>query len=55
LSFSIGLFIGSYVDFSFATDSSMFSKTLQPELIFYPPIIVLFVDLMHLVASRWDQ
>ena len=53
LSFSIGLFIGSYVDFSFATDSSMFSKTLQPELIFYPPIIVLFVDLMHLVASRW--
>jgi hypothetical protein len=54
LSFCIGLFIGSYVDFSFAAASSMFSSDLRPELIFYPPIIVLFVDLMHAFASRFE-
>ncbi|MGH7782732.1 MAG: J domain-containing protein [Candidatus Binatia bacterium] len=54
LSFCLGLFIGSYVDFSFATASSMFSHELKPELIFYPPIIVLFVDLMHYLASRFE-
>jgi hypothetical protein len=54
LSFCLGWFIGSYVDFSWAAASSMFSKELKPELIFYPPIIVLFVDMMHAFASRFE-
>jgi len=54
LSFCLGLFIGSYVDFSFASGVSMFSHELKPELIFYPPIIVLFVDMMHTIASRFE-
>ena len=54
LSFCLGLFIGSYVDFSFANGVSMFSHELKPELIFYPPIIVLFVDMMHAIASRFE-
>lgn len=53
-SFGIGVLIGSYVEFASITAPSMFSKTLRPELVFYPPIFVLFVDLMHSFASRVD-
>jgi membrane protein YdbS with pleckstrin-like domain len=49
----LGLIIGSYLNFNLMADSmpSMFSPTLKPEFVFYPPIIVLFVDLMHAFAS----
>ncbi len=46
-SFVIGLVIGNYIEFSSITVPDMFSKNLKPELVFYPPIFVLFVDLVH--------
>jgi DnaJ-like protein len=55
VSLSVGMFIGSYVDLSAAADSSMFSSGLRPELFLYPPIVVLFVDLMHALASRYER
>lgn len=51
----IGLLIGNYFDFAIAkTIPSIFSPTLKPELVFYPPIIVLFVDIMHSVAAKFE-
>ena len=32
----------------------LFSPTLQPEFVFYPPIVVLLVDAMHTVASKLE-
>jgi DnaJ domain len=49
-----GLLIGNYVEFVSITMPSMFSSRLGPEFVFYPPIFVLFVDLMHSFASRVD-
>ncbi len=55
MSLGIGLLIGNYLDlFIGATMPKFFSDTLKPEFIFYPPIVVLFVDLMHTFASRFD-
>nr|HQU86119.1 hypothetical protein [Pyrinomonadaceae bacterium] len=51
----IGLLIGNYFDFAIAkTIPSIFSPTLKPEFVFYPPIIVLFVDMMHSVAAKFE-
>jgi hypothetical protein len=33
----------------------MFSANLKPEFVFYPPIFVLVVDLMHSFASRVEN
>ena len=54
LSFAVGLVIGRYFEFVSIIWPDMFSTTVRPELVFYPPIFVLFVDLMHSVASRVD-
>ncbi len=55
LSLGTGLLIGSYLDvFIGATMPSLSSHSIQPEFVFYPPIVVLFVDLMHNFASRFD-
>jgi DnaJ-domain-containing protein 1 len=55
LSLGIGLLIGSYLDtFISPMMPSVYSHNIQPEFIFYPPIVVLFVDLMHNVASKFD-
>jgi hypothetical protein len=55
LSLGIGLLVGSYLDYIIAsTMPTLYSRTIQPELVFYPPIVVLFVDLMHTMASRFD-
>ncbi|MGI8812448.1 MAG: J domain-containing protein [Pyrinomonadaceae bacterium] len=51
-SFTIGLLIGHYFEFVSLASPALFSHTLKPEFVFYPPIFVLFVDLMHSVASR---
>jgi len=51
----VGLIVGSYVDVLGDAMPSMFSETLRPEFVFYPPIIVLFVDLMHSVASGLES
>jgi tetrahydromethanopterin S-methyltransferase subunit B len=50
----IGFLIGNNIDFIAVSMPSMFSNTLKPEVVFYPPIVVLFVDLMHAFASKLD-
>jgi len=54
-SFGLGLLIGHYVEFTYIALPSMFSSTLKPEFVFYPPIVVLFVDMMHAFASRLEN
>ncbi len=49
-----GVLIGNYLNFVSISMPSMFSPRLGPEFVFYPPIFVLFVDLMHAFASRVD-
>jgi hypothetical protein len=49
-----GFLIGTQVHFAANALPSMFSAELKPEFIFYPPIITLFVDLMHTFASRFE-
>lgn len=52
LSFGIGLLIGKYIGIFPASIPMMFSPTLKPEFVFYPPIFVLLVDLVHSFASK---
>lgn len=52
-SFGAGLFIGSYVDLGAIPKPSTFWLS-NPEFLFYPPIFVLIVDLMHSFVSRTD-
>lgn len=55
LSLGVGLFIGNYFEIAVAEAvPSFFSSNLKPEFIFYPPIFVLFIDMMHAFASRMD-
>lgn len=55
-SLTVGLVIGSYMQlFIHSMMPKIFSPTLQPEFIFYPPIIVLLVDLMHTAALRLER
>jgi DnaJ domain len=56
ISLGVGWAIGNY--FEVVIDASiptMFSKSLKPEFIIYPPIFVLCVDLMHTLASRLEN
>lgn len=50
-----GLLIGNYVEFGSITAPWMFSDSVKPEIVFYPPIFVLFVDVVHFFASSVDQ
>ena len=50
-----GIVIGNYIDFVSVSMPSMFSARLGFEVVFYPPIFVLFVDLMHAVAYRVES
>jgi len=55
LSLGIGLLIGHFLDFSAAKGmSKIFSSNLSPEIVFYPPIVVLLVDLMHAVVVKFE-
>ena len=50
-----GLLIGDFLEmFTTAMMPSMFSDSLHPEFIFYPPIAVLIVDITHSIALRFD-
>ncbi|HEX8289217.1 MAG TPA: J domain-containing protein [Pyrinomonadaceae bacterium] len=52
---AIGLFIGNYLEIYFASRlPTAFSPGLKYEFIFYPPIVVLFVDAMHSFVARLD-
>ncbi len=53
-SFGIGLLIGNYVDLSNVSVPAMFAHGIKLEFVFYPPIFVLLVDVMHSFASRVD-
>ncbi len=51
----LGLLIGAVTNFPTDTMPSLFSASLRPEFIFYPPIVTFFVDLMHSFASGLDR
>lgn len=54
-SLGIGLLIGSYLDMIIgAMIPSVYSRSFRLEFVFYPPIVVLCVDLMHSFASRFE-
>ncbi len=55
LCLGIGLLIGWQITFPAGFMPNMFAETLRPEFIFYPPIVTLFVDLMHTLASRLER
>ena len=56
ISLGIGLLIGNYLDmFIYSMIPKFFSPTLQPEFIFYPPIVVLLVDTMHTLATKIEH
>ncbi len=53
LSLVVGLVIGNYFGTVFSSVMPRLSSaTLNPDILFYPPIAVLFVDLMHNFASK---
>lgn len=54
-SLGIGLIVGNHLEmFTVAMMPGMFSNSLHAEFIFYPPIAVLLVDLMHTIATRFE-
>lgn len=56
ISLAVGLLIGNFLDmFIYSMIPSFFSPTLQPEFIFYPPIVVLLVDIMHTLALKIEH
>ncbi len=56
LSLGIGLVIGNYMGYFISgMMPTFFSATLKPDFVFYPPIAVLLVDLMHAFASQFDH
>jgi len=55
VSLVVGLLIGHFMELIVgATMPAFFASSLKPEFIFYPPIVVLFVDLMHEFISRFE-
>lgn len=55
LSFGAGLLIGDYINvLSVQSMPPLFSANVKPEFVFYPPIFVLAVDLIHGFATRMD-
>lgn len=54
--FGVGIIIGNYFELnSFsATSKSIFTPNLSLEIVFYPPIITLFVDIMHAVVAKFE-
>lgn len=56
ISLGIGLLIGDFLGmFIYSMIPKFFSPTLQPEFIFYPPIVVLLVDIMHTLALKIEH
>ncbi|HXF42954.1 MAG TPA: J domain-containing protein [Pyrinomonadaceae bacterium] len=54
LSLGAGLLLGSYLDFKSVISPNLFAHGIKFDLILYPPIFVLLVDLIHGFASRSD-
>lgn len=54
LCLGVGALIGTQLDFAHVALPEIFSAVLEPEFFLYPPIVALFVDLMHTFASRFE-
>jgi hypothetical protein len=54
-SLGLGLLIGTQTTIISQSVPSLFSPTLRPEFILYPPIITLFVDIMHSIAAGLER
>lgn len=54
LSLGVGFVIGTQIEFPAVSMPKMFGDTISPEFIFYPPIVTLFVDMMHSIASKLE-
>jgi len=55
VSLGVGLLIGGVLDGLMAAPMpKIFAFSLKPEFVFYPPIVVLLVDLMHSFAIKFD-
>lgn len=50
----VGYGIGSVMNIAPVSGSPMFGGGLTPEFVLYPPIVTLFVDLMHSIASKFE-
>lgn len=55
VSLGVGLLIGHILETMMTPMPTLFSSSIKPEFVFYPPIVVLFVDLMHSLALKFDQ
>jgi curved DNA-binding protein CbpA len=55
VSFALGLVIGQYAEVSFIPKLHDGLQALNPEFLFYPPIFVLIVDVMHTFALRVES
>jgi hypothetical protein len=54
-SIGVGFALGNYLEFFIASMMpKLFSPTLQLEFIFYPPIVVLLVDLLHAISAKLE-
>ena len=54
-SLGVGLLVGNLLESHLTPPLTTFiASSLKPEFVFYPPIVVLFVDLMHSLAARFD-
>lgn len=53
-SIAIGLFVGVHTHYIVSDLAYFFDQHVRPDLLFYPPIVVLIVDTMHSVASKID-
>lgn len=55
VSLGVGLLLSNYVTVFISSEAnSFYSPYLRFESVFYPPIVVLCVDVMHSLASRFD-
>ncbi len=54
-SLALGLYVGSHMyDLILSEVPFFFDPQIRPELLIYPPIAVLIVDMLHLVAAKID-
>ncbi len=51
----IGYLIGTQFDFLARIMPQMFATEFEPEFFLYPPIVTLFVDMMHSLAARFEK
>ena len=55
-SLGIGLLIGNLIESNLTPSIPILvASSLKPEFVFYPPIVVLFVDIMHSLALKFDH